>query len=112
MKSTRLPALLILLVGCATSAQAERLRGEYTFGHEVNIFCPQNGSQCFWLGAHSSQAARERLREIYRDKNPGLYNPICVIVDGVIDRASARDGFAADYDGLIDIEAVVGPCPD
>ncbi len=104
--------LLILLAGCATGVQAERLRGDYSFGHEVNVFCPETGSQCFWLGPNSSQAARERLKEIYGEKNPGLYKPVCVLVEGVVDLASERDGFAADYDGLIDIEAVLGPCPD
>ena len=103
--------LALILAGCATAAKGERLRGDYTLGHEVNIFCPQRGAQCYWLGPNSSQAARERLREIYQNKTPGLYKPVCVLVDGVIDRASPRDGFAADYDGLIDIEAVVGPCP-
>ena len=112
MKFPTILLLPALLAGCTTSAQGERLRGDYTLGHEVNIFCPQPGSQCFWLGPHSSRAARADLREIYRQKNPGLYKPVCVLVEGVIDRASARDGFAADYDGLIDIEAVVGPCPE
>jgi hypothetical protein len=104
--------LLILLDACATSAQAEQVRGDYTFGHEVNVLCPQGGSQCFWLGPNSSQAARQRLKEIYQQKNPGLYKPVCVLVEGVIDSTTTRDGFAADYDGLIDIEAVVGPCPE
>jgi hypothetical protein len=35
---------------------------------------------------------------------------VCVVVDGVIDREAARDSFAADYDGLIDIVAVIGDC--
>ena len=112
LRSPLLLTLLTLVDGCATGAQAERLPGDYTFGHEVNVFCPEAGSQCFWLGPNSSQAARERLREIYRDKNPGLYKPVCVLVEGVVDLTTERDGFAADYDGLIDILAVLGPCPD
>jgi hypothetical protein len=101
-----------LHIGCATSAQSERLRGEYTFGHEVNVFCPEINSQCYWLGPNSSQAARQQLKQIYRDKKPGLYKPVCVVVEGVIDRDSPRDGFAADYDGLIDIKSVDGACDD
>lgn len=99
-----------LLVGCATSVQGERLRGDYTFGHEVNVFCPAINSQCYWLGPNSSQAAREQLKQIYSEKKPGLYKPVCVFVEGVIDRDSPRDGFAADYDGLIDIGTVLGNC--
>ena len=104
--------LLAVLAGCVTNAQGERLRGEYTFGHEVNVFCPAINTQCYWLGPNSSQAAREQLKRIYGEKKPGLYKPICVVVDATIDRDSPRDGFAADYDGLIDITAVHGACED
>jgi heat shock protein HslJ len=104
--------LSVLLVGCVTSAQGERYRGEYTYGHEVNVFCPEINSQCYWLGPNSSQDAREQLKQIYRDKKPGLYKPVCVVIDGVIDRDSTRNGFAADYDGLIDIESVQGACDE
>lgn len=102
-----LPALL---AGCAALAGGERYRGDYTFGHEVNSFCPEINSECYWLGPNSNQAAREQLKKIYRDKTPGLYKPVCVVVEGVIDRETARDGFAADYDGLIDIVTVIGDC--
>jgi len=102
-----LPALL---AGCAALAGGERYRGAYTFGHEVNSFCPEINSECYWLGPNSNQTAREQLKKIYRDKTPGLYKPVCVVVEGVIDREAARDGFAADYDGLIDIVAVIGDC--
>ena len=112
MKQVVTAAILGLLAGCVTSAQGERLRGEYTFGHEVNVFCPEIDAQCYWLGPNSSQSARDQLKKIYRDKKPGLYKPVCVVVDGVIDRDSPRDGFAADYDGLIDVTSVYGACDD
>ena len=86
------------------------MRGDYTFGHEVNTFCPEKNSQCYWLGADTSQAARSELKQIYEKKKPGLYKPVCVIVEGMIDRDSPRDGFAADYDGLIHIDKVHGAC--
>ena len=103
---------LVLLIGCSTNAASERLRGAYTYGHEVNVFCPEINSQCYWLGPNSNQAAREQLKQIYHDKKPGLYKPVCVVIDGSIDRESTRDGFAADYDGLIDIESVQGACDE
>lgn len=112
MRYPLLVTLLVLHIGCATSAQGGRYRGEYTFGHEVNVFCPEINSQCYWLGPNSSQDAREQLKKIYRDKKPGLYKPVCVVVEGVIDRDSPRDGFAADYDGLIDMKSVDGACDD
>jgi len=101
--------LLALHGGCTALAGGERYRGDYTFGHEVNSFCPEINSECYWLGPNS-RAAREQLKRIYRNKTPGLYKPVCVVVDGVIDRGAARDGFAADYDGVIDIVAVIGDC--
>jgi heat shock protein HslJ len=85
MRYPLLVTLLVLHIGCATSAQSERLRGEYTFGHEVNVFCPEINSQCYWLGPNSSQAARQQLKQIYRDKKPGLYKPVCVVVEGACD---------------------------
>lgn len=99
-----------IVASCASSAQGERYRGDYTLGHEVNSFCPEISSECYWLGPNSAQVARERLKTIYRNRQPGRYKPVCVVVDGVIDRDSPRDGFAADYDGLIDIHAVPGAC--
>ena len=33
-----------------------------------------------------------------------------IVIEGIVDRDSARDGFAADYDGLITILALVGDC--
>jgi heat shock protein HslJ len=104
--------LSIQLSACAPTGQAETYRGDYTFGHEVNVFCAEINSQCYWLGPNSSQAARAKLKQIYEDSKPGLYKPACVVIDGVIDRDTPRDGFAADYDGLIDIESVLGSCDD
>jgi hypothetical protein len=102
--------LLVLLAGCAAQAGSERLRGDYVFGHEVNVFCPEINSQCYWLGPGTSQAVRRRLEALYQEKNAELYKPVCIVIDGAIDRDSPRSGFAADYDGLIDVEMVVGDC--
>lgn len=102
----------IALLACSTMAQGESLRGDYTFGHEVNVFCPENNSRCYWLGPNSSEEARERLKRIYREKEPELYHPVCVVLEGEIDRESPSDGFAADYDGLIDVSRVHGACED
>ena len=99
-----------LIAGCAALAGGERYRGNYTFGHEVNRFCPEVGTECYWLGPNSNQSAREQLKQMYRDRTLGLYQPVCVVVEGVIDRETPRDGFAADYDGLINIVTIVGDC--
>ena len=112
MKSIWLAILVAALLACVATARGEAYRGDYIFGHEVNSFCPAINSQCYWLGPNSSQTAREQLKRIYENKKPGLYKPVCVVVEAVIDRESPRSGFAADYDGLIDISSVRGACDD
>ena len=102
--------LLLLAAGCNTDTESLRYRGDYTFGHEVNTFCPQINSQCYWLSADTSQAVREQLKSLYQKKTPGLYKPVCIVVEGIIDRSTPRSGFAADYDGLITITTLEGDC--
>ena len=107
--------LLLLSAGCSastTNTESQRYRGDYTYGHEVNTFCPAINSQCYWLGPDTSQVLRDQLKALYEQKKPGLYEPVCIIVEGFIDRGTPRDGFAADYDGLITITALEGDCDD
>jgi len=104
--------LLLLSAGCSADTGSQRYRGDYTFGHEVNSFCPAINSQCYWLGPDTSQALRDQLKALYEQKKSGLYKPVCMIVEGFIDRGTPRDGFAADYDGLITITALEGECDD
>lgn len=110
---TKLTVLLALLAGAAhTNADTagQRYRGAYTLGHEVNVFCPDINSQCYWIGPNTRQAVRDDLHRIYRQGSTGLYEPVCVLVSGVIDRQSQRFGFAADTDGLITVDRVYGDC--
>jgi hypothetical protein len=102
--------LLLLSAGCSTGNESQRYRGDYTFGHEVSIFCPQINAQCYWLGPDTSQAVRAELKTLYEEIKPGLYKPVCVVIEGKIDRDTARNGFAADYDGLINITRLHGDC--
>ncbi len=81
MKHVSLAVLPGLLIACVTTALGASYRGDYTLGHEVNVFCPQVNAQCYWLGPNSSQAARAQLKRIYDEKKPGLYRPVCVIVE-------------------------------
>ena len=106
--------LLLLLVvpalGCQTNADSRRYRGAYTLGHEVNTFCPDINSQCYWLSPDTGEPVRDQLRQIYQQKSTGLYRPVCVVIEGDIDRESERTGFAVDMDGLITIRRVYGDC--
>lgn len=105
--------ILLMLVNtsaCSAFSDSQRYRGNYTLGHEVNTFCPEINSQCYWLSPDTGRQVRDQLRQIYREKSPGLYQPVCLIVSGDIDRKSARTGFAVDMDGLFTIHAVFGEC--
>ena len=109
-KAVLLLLLLIPALGCQAHADSRRYRGAYTLGHEVNTFCPEINSQCYWLSPDTAEPVRDQLRQIYQHKSPGLYKPVCVIIDGDIDRESERTGFAVDMDGLITIRRVYGDC--
>lgn len=109
-KTLLLLLLLAATTGCHTYADSQRYRGAYTLGHEVNTFCPEINSQCYWLSPDTREPVRDQLRQIYQKKSPGLYQPVCVIIEGDIDRESERTGFAVDMDGLITIRRVYGSC--
>ncbi len=105
----------LLLGGNAPHAADDewiRYRGEYTWGHEVEIFCPAINSQCYWLSPDTEFALRQELRAIVSDMKAAPYTPVCVVVEGRIDRKSARSGFAADYDGLVTLIDVFGQCDE
>jgi heat shock protein HslJ len=87
-----------------------RYRGEYTYGHEVRSFCPAINSQCYWVGAATSRAVHAALRKLVTESADEPYQPVCVVIEGRVDRETMRDGFAADYDGLISITRVFGRC--
>jgi len=104
-----------LAVGSEASAADNdllRYRGEYTYGHEVEIFCPQINSQCFWLSPDTQSTLRDELRALASSPNRPPYLPECIIIEGLLDRDSARIGFAADYDGLVTVTHIFGKCTE
>jgi hypothetical protein len=102
--------LLLTWVGTAIGGDNLRYRGDYTLGHEVNIFCPRINSQCYWLSATTPGTIRQTLRILVEAHRYPGYSPVCLVVEGSIDRTSTREGFAADYDGLITMNKVYGVC--
>lgn len=105
---------LTLLAGFSGSPSNEvlRYRGEYTYGHEVNAFCPVVNSQCYWVGADTSAAVRATLKELATVSGAAPYTPVCMVIEGRIDRKTPRTGFAVDYDGLISVNRVFGRCDE
>ena len=107
----------IILLTFSLSAFAEdntiRYRGQYTYGHEVNTFCPAISSQCYWLSPETPPPVREQLKQLSQVNTSKPYQAICVVVEGSINRDPAarnRIGFAAGYDGLFTVSRVFNLC--
>lgn len=112
---TALTATVLLLAAgpaCAADSEVQRYRGDYTLGHEVNVFCPAINSQCYWLSPETPNGIRSMLRQLSADSQSNPYDPVCVIIEANIDRDSPRTGFAADYDGQITVSQVYGICAE
>lgn len=99
-----------VVASSGTIPELLRYRGEFTYGHEVRSFCPAISSQCYWVGAATSKTVHAALKKLATESAEGPYRPVCVVIEGRIDREAKRDGFAADYDGLISITRVFGRC--
>ncbi len=85
------------------NAQTETYRGFYIFGHEVRTFQPCGSDQVYWVKAEPDIS--KRLREEHQKLTVKPYESIYVEVQGRL-MAKATEGFAADYDRQIAIEAV------
>ena len=91
-------AIAVIASGCATTDTA-RLRGHYTWGHEVNTFRPCGSNQTFWVTGDRAVLQPLRDRSAAASQARGKpYQPIYVEAYGVAE-GKATDGFAADYDG-------------
>jgi len=117
-KSNRRAASLTALAAVASASlaadpgESARYRGDYTFGHEVRSFCPDVNAQCYWVSPDTPKEVHAALSDLSRGRTSRPYEPVCVLVEGRIDRDSPREGFAADYDGLIVIDRLFGACTD
>ena len=103
---------ITLFASSAVRAEPIRYRGEYTYGHEVNIFCPAINSQCYWLSGDTPDEVRYALQTLAAQNTSKPYQPNCVVIEAEIERDTKRDGFAADYDGLITVMKAYGRCDE
>ena len=113
MKYLIITFLLLTTLAAHADEKAVRYRGQYTFGHEVNSFCPEINSQCYWLAPESNPQARQQLIQLTANNTSNAYQAICVVVEGKINRdpdAKSSIGFAADYDGLFTVNKVFDLC--
>lgn len=83
-----------------------QLRGIYTWGSEVETLSPCNSNKTYWLeGDEELLAPLQDLAIRQADAANEAYQPIYVEVL-VSDAGRATDGFAVDYDGLMQLQAV------
>ena len=114
MRTSLAAGFLLLFTDLAAIAGEHQLRyrGEYTYGHEVSIFCPAINSQCYWLSSETPDEVRVTLQNLSVELKSWPYDSVCVVIEGEIDRQSARQGFAADYDGLVSVTRLFGLCAE
>ena len=96
--------LLTITVSVFAGNKTLRYRGQYTLGHEVNTFCPAINSQCYWLSPDTNPQIRLQLKQLIAYNTNKIYQAICLVVEGKINRDSevkSSIGFATDYDGII-----------
>jgi heat shock protein HslJ len=105
-------AVIVTLLVTVAHAEPLRYRGEYTYGHEVNSFCPAINSQCYWLSGDTHGEVRDALQTLAGQNVSKPYQSLCVVIEAEIDRDASRDGFAADYDGLITVMKSYGRCDE
>ena len=101
-----LPVLLFIGVGaCGGGAIPERpIDGCYTFGHEVNVFKPLGVDSVFWV--QGPQDVLQRLRSAHDSLTSNPYEQVWARL--LAQRSSQEpDGFAADYNGLLDVRQVI-----
>jgi hypothetical protein len=82
--------------------------GQYTFGHEVNIFAPCGTARTYWVVGEA--AITESIRTAYvewsRNVSADPFEPMFARFRGHLTGESA-DGFAAELDGLFFVENVL-----
>lgn len=105
---SRLAVLLPALLAATAVWPADRtLRGRYYFGPDVEVFEPCTQVISYWVQGSDKvlqplRASSEKLRE----KRGKAYRPIYVELVGSIDTKTEREGFAANYDGLLRVSKV------
>jgi hypothetical protein len=101
----RAALLLVGISACSRSAiPEESVAGCYTFGHEVNVFKPLQGDSVFWVVGPDD--VLQRLRSVHDSLTSKPYEQVWARV--LAKRSTQKpDGFAADYNGLLEVRQVV-----
>ena len=100
--------LLFILPACGSSAESDaassidknKLKGHYIYGHEENSFQPCNQKKVFWVIGDNNILLL--LEENYLRYTSTSYEEVYLEISGEY-KAKAKDGFAMDYDGQIQV---------
>ncbi|MCK3657642.1 hypothetical protein A4G18_02670 [Pasteurellaceae bacterium Pebbles2] len=103
-------ASVALIVACQDkeSAPAQALSsnvvGQYIYGQEVETFNLCGAKEAYWATGDVKllEPLREKALKLAEEKNEP-YQPVYVNID-YVDLGKAKDGFAAEYDSVIEIK--------
>ena len=100
-RAASLFCFLLCLSACASDTP---LRGRLYWGHEARSFQPCGSKSAYWVRGDEKtlQALRERAERLRAQKGKP-YPTLYVEALGEIDTQSKRDGFAQDYDGVLQL---------
>lgn len=103
LRAIWLPAALIALTSGCNGDQETDQRGRYYWGGEVNVVCPCGQDVCYWV--RSEAAILDPLKQFVQRQTERPYQPVFITYQGHL--LSERGvGFAANYDGLKQIDRV------
>ena len=102
---------LLLAAACQPSAAqpGQIYSGIFVWGAEVRTFAPCGQKVRYWVSGPGSVTAP--LLEFYRKNTTQPYGRIYITLRGQL-LDEERDGFAADYDGLLKVSQVLGMSKD
>jgi hypothetical protein len=104
MHRTAVALAIAVSVGASASDFDDVFSGRYYWGAEVDSFHPCGKGASYWVSASSWVQAP--LIELVKTQTKEPYRPVFVKFRGhLLDEE--RDGFAADYDGLIRISEIL-----
>ena len=90
----------------AANGSSKLVKGIYTWGAEVETLSPCNTDKTYWLeGREELLAPLQDLAMKKADAANEAYQPIYVEAQ-VVYAGQATDGFAVDYDGVMQLQAV------
>ena len=97
----RIAMAAILAVSACGPASADRAL--YYWGAEVNAICPCSSQQCFWVRGDDGIVGS--LRSFVQRNIETPYQPVYIEYQGrLLDETPV--GFAANYDGLLEVTRV------